>query len=612
MQVSVIIIDLRKSGQGDVKSLAPYVLPRAQDLTGQELEKKLLAFYQDIKFKAISRVRYVIILPTRPESELNLPVMFEMFMNLHRDGISPPFETEVFILLPSISADRAIKAKCYHSFETLENVPQAHRPDFLWLFDTDRFSENLLDTLLSTYLSTNAYRTFNSGYLAGEDGRKQLNYSSFGLIEFFFPAEKWQEYLSAMLVNDLLASDRLRPLSVNSDTARTASSQIFPFLQDKLAKIEAEITKPAAFQEADILHEGLAAGEREGLEKFFVRLKHYINQEKAKRWEYIQSDIRNFKQEVIREVESYLDESPRGLHSAWGFLGLVLNSGGPYIDYFKNSLAQMDTTDGVSLQSFLFGWQGKKSSPVLEILFREITNEIRMFYQSHYLTFPEPKTWEYLYGELSRLLGLSDLEKLLSAREIKFIENLKDKIETITEGIQSPHTLPFSEQDLEDILFLIEGQVRERLKKMLAEAEGVKEKYLEMVEKTETLGWKKILPFFWPLLLEKWSWKFQLESIRKKLKGAYLQVLKRRKRLFPCYFAPFVSENLFDSLEPLENEIKDFISLIEEHKSFVENKIQNMDFNVPPFATHIIETEEEIRSVYYSQLRPENVPKHLD
>ena len=597
-----------------VRPFSPYSLlieGGAQTFSEEELERELLTFYQDFKVTGAERVRYITLFPPYEGFGLSVQHVFKVIADLHREVILLPFETEAFILLPSVKSDRTAKARGYRFFENLETIPPRSVPELLWLLDPDRLPDDLVDDILSLYLSTNVYRSFNAQAETKANRAKGRRYSSLGVAKLVFPAQKWHEYLSLMLVRDLLGVRPLSPVSVSLETARMALSQILPFLTSKLSKISEAVSRPATFPQSEILLEGLAIDEEERLEKFLARLKLHINQKKAKCWDEMNSDAELFCQEAKKELESILDEAPHGLYSAWGFMGLILASGGPYLEFLKELDPWPEGLSGVSLQSFLFGWQERIPSPVLDLLFREVMKELRQFYVSWLLPFPEPATWEAIFQELCRLLEVPELEKIIGEGR-NFIEALKEKTEIVVMAAERPYASPLSGEDLEGILELLEARAREYLQGVINEVSPVRKEFEELEQRIAALGWKKYLPWFWPLLFRKRAKKAEFERAKARLRQAYLQVLERRQRLFPCYFAPFVAERLSELLETLEEEIKAFISLLGENRSSADQRIDGMDFSLPPFGFQVVKTEEDIKSLYYHKFGPQDIPRLFD
>jgi len=597
-----------------VEPFSPYTLlveGEPQAFSEEKLEKDLLSFYQDFKVKGAERVKYFILFPPYESFTFSFRDIYRVVAGLHREAVLLPFESETFVLLPSVNSDRSAKAKCYRFFETLESTPPSGAPDLTWLLDTDLLPDHLVGDLLSLYLSTDIYRSFNAQAEIEGTKEKGHRYSSIGVAKLVFPAKRWHEYLSLMLVRELLGVRKISAFPVSLDTARMALSQLFPFLKAKLGRISEATSKPAVLPQAEILLEGLAVDEEERLEKFLARLKLYIDQEKAKRWEEIKPDAEIFYQEVRRELETTIDESPHGLYSAWGFIGLLLASSGPYVEFLRALDPWPEDLAAVSLQSFLFGWQEKTPSPPLDLLFKEVVRELRQFYQSRFLPFPEPGTWKALLEELCRLLAVPELDKVLGEGK-EFIEALKKRIEPIVMAYENPYRWPLSGKNLEDILELLETRAREYLREVLREVSSVKKDFEELEGKITALGWKRYLPWHWSLLSRLRAQKAEFETAKMRLREAYLQVLERRRNLFACYFAPFAAERLSEILKPLEEEIEAFVSLTDENRSLVTKRMEGMDFHLPPFGFQVVETEEEIKKLFYHQFPPQDIPRLFD
>lgn len=614
MRKAVVIIDLTGSSE-EAKSSgnSHYRRLTGEDLiflAEERLEAHLTSLCQSFKASGVEAVRYCILFEPSREDETSWLSALQAIATLHADVVQISPEVEGFLMLPSLDADDAAKSSCYRFLEKFQSGAYDILPLHVWLFDRDRMRGEPLVEIVPVFLATTVYGAFTDEVRLRLEKERPFASSSLGVAQICFPAGEWSRCFASRLLCDMLMIPPLTPFNVNEETARLALSELLPLLKDRLGGITREVLKPAQFPQADVLMEGILFDETNGLSQFMGRLTLHIQQEKTRRYAGMESDTAAFAQGVQKELEQRLDESRHGPYSALGFLGLLLLQGGPYLDYFKEHGIREGEAVPLSLDSFLFGWHEKVPSAVLDLLLEAVVNELRLFYESHYLPFPEPGTWQTLLDELRRLLEIKELETLLGT-ERKSIELLEEKVEVILENRRDPFQEPFSQRDFDVILQWIEARARAHLGGIIDQVQGVKKRLLEAVERWEGLGWKKLVPFFWHYLLAKWQRSRDYETAKLKLRLAYQKVMDGRRRIFPCYLAPFVAEKLGEQLTPLWTDISQFVSMIDSRRIDARQRVFLMEAAARARRWDVLEKQEEIDRLYYRELQPEELPKCL-
>ncbi len=614
MKKALVVIDLTGSSEEAKASGST----RYHHLTGEEwtflteerLEARLIALCQSFKASGIETVRYCILFEPANGEEASWSGVLRALATLHADIVQISPEVEGFLLLPSLEAEDSAKSICHRFLERLNSGACDFHPLQVWLLDRDRVQGDPVAEILPVFLATTVYEPFNAEVRLRLEKEGPLAASSFGAAQIVFPAKDWRRCFASRLLSDMLKTPPLLPFKVTDETARLAVSELLPLLKEGLAGMARDLLNPARLPQADVLLEGILYDEANGLSQFMGRLMLHIQQEKTRRYAGMESDGAAFARKVQGELEQRLDESRHGPYSALGFIGLLLLQGGPYLEHFKENGVREGEPVPLSLDSFLFGWHERFPSPVLDLLLKAVVDELRLFYGARHLPFPEPGTWEALLDELSRLLEIKELEPLLGA-ERKSIELLKGKVEVILANRKVPFEKPFSQQDFEEILQWIEARARAHLAGIVNQVAGVKKRLEEAEERWQGLGWKKVLPFFWHLLLAKWQRARDYEQARAKLRGAYEKVMASRRRIFPCYLAPFVAEKLAERLTPFWVDTREFVSLIEAHRVEAEERVASMEAAARSRCWDILETPEEIDRLYHRELHPEDLPKCL-
>ena len=498
MKEAVVFLDMyRIHLEKDVFPFSVVAGDQTCGISKEDLESELPVFFEDFKATDIQKIRYVIVSAPGDSKALPFPELMRTIYDLHKRIIILPFEAEVFLLLPSARAQSNEKARCFEFFKTLQKTNPWERPDLIWMIDTDRLSPELFPEVLLSYLSTDAYRSFNARMLLTEQVPKEACIcGSMGLHRIVFNAGAWNRYLSLMLARDILNTPPLSPFAMRLETAAMALSQVSPFMVANLESLAGELNKPVTFSQTDNFLEGFIRHEIQDPTELFDRLEIMIQQEAGIRWEAALQKAQEFTQQVKDECIQVLDHAPHGPYSAWGFVGLLMQSSGPYVEFFKALKEWPQDLKATSLQGYLFGWREREPSPVLNLLFREIIGDLRQVYAKRVLSFPSLQTWPALLQELDRLFAAKDIKRIL-AEDMAYAEDLRKQVEGVVNNGINPFARPFDTAGLKSLISLIERSDRKAIVDAMETMATIHQQIRNVEEEFRSLKWWKKVFLFW-------------------------------------------------------------------------------------------------------------------
>lgn len=576
------------------------------------LQTKLFPIYKECKAKKVSAIRYIFTAAAYEDTDITLRTFIETLIDIHKSILVIPVELEAFILLPSIEADQRTKAKCYQFFIELNGLDSKESPSLIWLLDSDRMPFERLKEVIDIYLSTDLYRSFNEEIKLKLTRGREFLYGSVGIGKLCFPATKWQDSLGLMLARDLLNIKALSPLEAVSDATKIQISQVHSLFKKRLTDLASLIAEPVMLSRQNILPANLAIEEENSIEKFLAKLRLLIEQKKIKCYRKILPLAEALYKDVKKELEEILDQAPHAPYSAWGFIGLVLGVGGPYLEFLqKEPLEESEAPYPVSIESFLFGWQGQTASPILKRLLHEASEMLRKFYKAYQLPLPELSSWEALQNEVECLLQQPDMDKLLGADK-EFIRALQHKVSFIVEALAEPYTHPFTSGGFQDIVGLFEAQLITTLERVMDQARSVLKKIQDLDQKISELGWHRYDPRSWSLFSKKRALQKELQQLKEYMELICVEVFEGYQRLFPFFFALFVAKKLRELINPLEEEIKAFISKLEETRHWIQEQIDKIYPSVTPFEIHIVEDQDDIKKLYYHKFSKPKLTEYFE
>jgi len=576
-------------------------------------------YYQRFKQENVTNIRYFLFSSLAEDIGTSIPLeVTRAIRDFHKEVTIMTCEIEAFFLLPSLDAIKSQKAQCYSFLMELNNDYSLF--DFIWLIDANRLPQLALKDTISSYLSTNAYRSFNSLSKTAILNEKFLDmpisYSTLGIFKLLFPAEKWQKFLSLKLGKDILSLSRLSPFEPTKKMVEMAvSSYRYFFERTRLPKMVNIIKSCTALSGKEEPLAGLMEEEEEIekiIERFFAKLDLLTIQEEEKLWEEggLKEECENFTEEVREEAERIMDEESHGPFSSLGFITLLLDTQGPYTTLLRELEEKGEKVSfSINLSGYLFGWSGEKPSVILKIIFNEIGEELRQIYSTYFLPFPELVTWHALLRELNRIINLPNFNILLG-KDTGRVLKLKESAEIVINGYEKRYTSPLTSRKVIYILNVIEEPGKKRLKELLEEVRSIEKKFVEINGKIKSLGWRKYLPNKWGLFLDRKDIRKAREEVRSRLRKQGESVIEKRQRLLPCYASIFVYERLKEKLLFLENKVRGFTDALIAELQRLKREMEEITFEKDPITWQIAEKEEkDISSLYYKEFSSQDIPK---
>ncbi|HIE43659.1 MAG TPA: hypothetical protein EYP78_02545 [Candidatus Omnitrophica bacterium] len=583
---------------------------------------KLSHYHEAFKQQKVDDIRYLLLCPLWEKVGVSIPIeLTRLIRRFHQEVTHMTYEIEALLILPSLSTSKEQKGYCFEFLSKLDSeITESEGFDFLWLLDSNRLPPSALRETIRLYLSTDIYGSFHAqarGNILREKFEEGITaYSTLGIFKLVFPARRWQLFLSLKLVRDILSLTPLSPLEPLPETARMATSGCAHFFEKtELPRIVDNIRSHTELSGAEQALQGLLQ-EAEEIEKiidrFFAKLELLTNQEEGKLWEDggLKQYSEGFRERLKKEAERIMDTESHGPFSSLGFITLLLNREGPYTNLLreleeKGEQVPMPT----NLVGYLLGWKGKEDSATLKIIFEEITTELREIYATHFIPFPEPKTWDGLWNELERIISLPDFNILLGKDSGRILE-LKEITKLPKTAYERPYTCPLTPDNIRTTLDVIEKYGRKRLENLLAEVKSVEEKLAEIEAEIKGLGWWRYLPHKWGLFLDRRAIRKSRAIVRERLKDEAELIIEKRKRLLPCYIFILIYKRLDAILSPLEEEIRGFTEALIAESEALETEMNQITFDTDTLNFQIAEkNEKDISKLHYTQFRSQDIPQ---
>lgn len=584
--------------------------------------EKLSRYHQAFKQQKVNDIRYLLFSPLYEKVGVSVPLeLVRLIHGFHQEVTHMTYEIEGLLILPSLSASKEHKGYCFEFLNKLNSeITESEGFDFLWLLDSNRLPPAALRETIRLYLSTDIYGSFHAqarGNILRERFEESISaYSSLGVLKLVFPARRWQLFLSLKLAKDTLSLTRLSPLEPLPETARMAASGCAHFFEKtELPRIVDSIRPHTELSGTEEPLQGLLQ-EAEEVEKiidrFFAKLELLTNQEEGKLWEDggLKKYAESFREKLKKEAERIMDTESHCPFSSLGFITLLLNTEGPYINLLRELEEKGEQLPiPINLAGYLLGWKGKEDSAILKIIFEEITTELKEVYAAHFIPFPDPKTWDGLWNELERIISLPDFDILLGKDTGRILE-LKEITKLPKRAYEKPYTCALMPDDIRTMLDVVEKDGRKWLEDLLAEVKSVEEKFAEIEAVIKDLGWLRYLPHKWGLFLDRRELRKTRGMVRERLRKEAKVVIAKRERLLPCYISILVYKRLGAILSALESEIRGFTEALIAEAENIETEMNEIRFDTDALNFQIAEkNERDISKLYYTHFHSQDIPQ---